>query len=413
MRARLLLVLVALGFLAAPPSRALADSCIECHELLPEPLGPPVEGMKHDVHAAAGLSCADCHGGNPDDPDESAMAPAAGFVGKPDPAAIPAFCGRCHADEAYMRRYDPALPTDQLSQYWTSIHGMRLRTGDTKVATCISCHGVHGILPGKDAASPVHKTQVAHTCARCHADAAYMAPYGIPTTQLAEYETSVHGKRLLIDRDTAAPTCNDCHGNHGAYPPGASSVAAVCGQCHAVQRELFEKSPHAEPYRRLGLPACANHHGPHAVTKTSDEMVGVGKLSTCIACHDPGSSGYQAAATMAQALQSLVQEVANANDTLQQAARAGMDVGEAQFQLQAAREALVNTRNLVHAFDPAPVEKAAGDGVAVAEGARRAGLTALAELHDRRWLAIIPLGIIALTCGLLYAKIRSRDRART
>jgi len=399
--------------LAALPSRALPDTCVECHELLPDPLGPPVEGMRHDVHAAAGLSCADCHGGDPADPEESAMAPASGFVGKPEPTAIPAFCGRCHADEAYVRRFDPALPTDQLSQYWTSVHGTRLRQGDTKVATCISCHGVHGILEGKDAASPVHKTQVARTCGRCHADAEYMSAYEIPTDQLIEWETSVHARRLLIERDFAAPTCNDCHGNHGAYPPGASSVAAVCGQCHVVQRELFEASPHAEAYRRLGLPACANHHGPHAVLKTNDEMVGVGELSTCIGCHAEGSSGYRAAATMAESIGALVHEVTAADHALEQAAHAGMDVSEAQFELQAAREALVNVRNLVHTFEAAPVVGAANQGVAVAQGARGRGLAALAELRDRRWLSIIPLAMIALTCGLLYAKIKRRDRART
>jgi len=65
---------------------AVADSCIDCHSLLPEPLGTPAEGFERDVHKAAGLSCADCHGGDPKIDGEDAMAPAAGFVGKPEPA---------------------------------------------------------------------------------------------------------------------------------------------------------------------------------------------------------------------------------------------------------------------------------------------------------------------------------------
>ena len=142
-----------------------------------------------------------------------------------------------------MKKFNPALRVDQEKEYATSVHGQLLKTGNTKVATCISCHGVHGIRAVNDALSSVYPLNVAETCAKCHGDAAHMAEFKIPTDQYANYKRSVHAKALYERQDLAAPTCNDCHGNHGAAPPGIASVANVCGQCHARQGELFQASP--------------------------------------------------------------------------------------------------------------------------------------------------------------------------
>src|SRR4051794_17611742 len=48
------------------PAAADADSCTSCHAALPPRLRDPVRLLKAgDVHAAAGVSCAACHGGDP------------------------------------------------------------------------------------------------------------------------------------------------------------------------------------------------------------------------------------------------------------------------------------------------------------------------------------------------------------
>ena len=57
--------------------------------------------------------------------------------------------------------------------------------------------------------------------------------------QFADYQKSVHYAALTKGNDLSAPTCNDCHGNHGAAPPGVGSVANVCGTCHAVFAQKF------------------------------------------------------------------------------------------------------------------------------------------------------------------------------
>jgi hypothetical protein len=392
---------------AIAPAIGLPDTCIDCHTDMPEPLNTPVEGMKTDVHATAGLGCADCHGGDPTDPEDSSMDEKKGFVGKPAPADVPAFCGRCHADGSYMRRFNPSLATDQLAQYRTSVHGQRLVKGDTKVATCISCHGVHGILPGSDARSPVYKANVATTCAGCHADGARMAAYGIPTDQLIKFQRSVHGRALLVARDMAAPSCNDCHGNHGAFPPGVESVAAVCGQCHVTQKDLFVASPHRPAFDELGLPECVTCHNNHDIAPTNDDMLGIGRVATCVTCHQPDSNGHAAAARMRKAVDTLHDAIEGADATLTRASTAGMEVSEPRYALQAASESLVATRNQIHGFDPVSVEQTARDGLTIAQSSQQAGIAALAELDRRRLMAIIPLGMIALVAALLFAKIRA------
>jgi hypothetical protein len=403
------LAAVLLLLMGAVAPAGAGDSCVTCHETLGDPSDRIVEGMKVDVHRKAGLSCADCHGGDPTDEEATAME-AKGYVGKPAPEAIPGLCGRCHADEDVMRRYNPQLPTDQLSEYRTSVHGRRLAAGDTKVANCVSCHGVHGILPASDARSPVHPTNVGTTCAHCHSDSAVMVTYGIPTDQLAKYQRSVHGRLLLVERDLGAPTCNDCHGNHGAFPPGADSVAMVCGQCHVVNKDLFLESPHKVAFQKQGLAECVVCHGNHEVVHATDDMLGTGSSAVCTGCHTPESRGYAAAGRMRASVDELRQALAVAKGTLASASAAGMEMSEEEFALQSANEALIHTRNQVHAFDPASLEKVAGEGLETARSVESRGRAALDEIANRRRLAAIPLGMIAVVALALYRKIRSLDR---
>ncbi len=112
-----------------------------------------------DIHWRSGLRCQDCHGGDPTSTDVAAAhSKDAGFRVVKSPADVPAFCGNCHANIEYMKHYQPSPRTDQLAEYWTSGHGKALKaTGDTKVATCISCHGKpHGSArnPASSGSSP-------------------------------------------------------------------------------------------------------------------------------------------------------------------------------------------------------------------------------------------------------------------
>lgn len=401
---------------AAPPAAAAAaptpppNSCISCHADLPDPLNVPVEGMKTDIHAAKGLSCADCHGGDPTDQEASSMAREKGFRGAPKPAEIPAFCGRCHADEAYMRRFDPKLPTDQLSQYWSSVHGQRLKKGDQKVATCVSCHGVHGILPPDRADSPIFPANVPETCGHCHANPEYMAEYKIPTDQLEQYKHSVHGDMVLVQRDFSAPVCNTCHGNHGAYPPGVTSIAGVCGQCHVNNATFFNKSPHKPAFDKLALPECVTCHSNHGIQRTTDAMLGGQKGAVCRRCHEPGTPGYTAAVSMHDGIEHLKRTMTDTRTMLAKASAMGMEVSDELYSYrQDVRPQLIKVRTETHLGNAAAVLKMVQDGIKTADAGETAAKATLAEAQARRRHLLVPLGLIALLMGLLYAKLRQLE----
>jgi hypothetical protein len=379
---------------------------MNCHSLLEDArVLKPAKLFEGDVHHQAGLTCADCHGGDPNDDSPDAMSPGKGFRGVPKKALIPDFCAHCHSDVAYMRRFNPKMRTDQLSEYLTSVHGKRLKQGDAKVATCVDCHSVHNILAVSDTRAPVYPTNVASTCGHCHSDAAYMKDYKVPTDQVVNYQKSVHAA-TLAQGDTSAPTCTTCHGNHGATPPGVSSVANVCGTCHVFFAQLFEKSPHQAAFAKMGLPGCVQCHSNHAIVRPSDDWVGVGHDSLCVGCHASGDAGYRSAQAMAQDLARLNLAITRATAVLDTAERAGMEVSSPKLELASAHEALIKARVNVHTFEDAEVEKVAKPGLEIATRADQAGLAALAELNVRRKGLGISLITILVAIAGLYLKIR-------
>jgi hypothetical protein len=286
------------------PAAAQETSCTTCHkdaDLFEGDAAKVVADFAGSVHAEVGLSCHDCHGGNPDlalaDDIDAMDENFAGspYVGAPQAIDVPAFCGRCHSDPVYMKRFRPDARADQEQIYATSHHGQALAAGDTKVANCVSCHRSHDIRRASDSESSVYPTKVAETCGACHSDAEHMKGYTtddgrpLPTNQYGLWRHSVHAKTMFEREDLSAPTCNDCHGNHGAAPPGLESVAFVCGQCHGREAELFRKSPkhagfteHNEYLADAGAESCAAcHEDPEPQAK----LTTVHSFNECATCH--------------------------------------------------------------------------------------------------------------------------------
>ena len=109
------------------------DSCLDCHQNLPEPFGVTAETFAQDIHAQKGLTCASCHGGDPtSDAPDKAMSRAAEWKGKIDRHQVPGLCASCHSNAELMKTYNPTLRVDQFQQYKTSVHGKRWAAGDEK-----------------------------------------------------------------------------------------------------------------------------------------------------------------------------------------------------------------------------------------------------------------------------------------
>jgi hypothetical protein len=237
-----------------------------------------------------------------------------------------------------------------------------------------------------------------------------MSGYDIPTDQLEQYRSSVHRQRLVEAGDVSAPTCNDCHGNHGAAPPGVAWVGNVCGQCHATMGELFRESRHAELFTMLGVPGCATCHGNHAITEATTEFLGATDGTACAQCHAPDDPGGVVAQQMRTLIDSLDARLDSARHLLEHAENNGMEVSQALFELEAANNARIGARAAVHGFDLVAVESEVTDGLAVTEAGIRAGERALDEWDFRRiGLAVSVMIILALIGGLVL-KIRQLDR---
>jgi predicted CXXCH cytochrome family protein len=404
---RALVVFLAPVWLLAQQAR---DTCVECHTVMEGELQKPALLMKGDVHTASALSCADCHGGDrfSDDPTV-AMNKAKGFIGKPKRTEIPQLCAKCHSSPDFMRRYRPQQRVDQFELYKTSVHGKRLATGDETVATCIDCHSVHDIRGVKDNQSPVHPLRLPDTCGRCHADAQKMAKYKIPTNQLAEYKTSVHWSALAKRGDLSAPNCASCHGNHGAKPPEVESVSAVCGSCHVLFAQLYEKSVHQPIFSAAsGGGGCIVCHSNHGIHQPSVAML-AGPKAVCSGCHEAGSAGAKTAEQMAQLLDGLDASLTRSENTLTLADKYGMEVSEAQVKLLDGKENLVKARLMMHSFRIEDMSKPVEAGMGVAAETLRAGQAALHDKDVRRMGLAVSVFFIAITVAAIWLLLRRQE----
>ena len=392
------------------PANGGPNRCLDCHRTLEGRLRQPTEHFAQDIHAVRGLGCVGCHGGNPSDPEMTGMDPERGFRGAPTRDQIAELCASCHANAAFMKRFNPKPYIFSMAEFRTSVHCKKIAEGDSKVATCTNCHGVHGILPRADLASPVHHANVPATCAKCH-NPEYMKGRTVPTNQYALYKNSVHGRALLEKGDNSAPACNDCHGNHGAVPPQTRDISVVCGNCHGREGELFAASPVRERLELEGKRGCVTCHGNHDVQVPTDAWVSSGPGGVCGRCHAPGSPGARAVAVIVPDFHRLRAKLADADSTLSVAERLGMETSNGRQLLKQANDQLVDVRAALHSFDRRQIEAALLEGTHLADRALGEGMTALRDWQARRVGLALSLIVIGLTIVLLVVKIRRLERA--
>jgi predicted CXXCH cytochrome family protein len=458
------------------------DQCMKCHEGQGD---KPSLGYKHDIHFVKGISCSGCHGGDANlDDMEQAMSRDAGFIGVPKgddisktcaschsnsdkmkqfssnlpnnqwemlqnsthgklsvsgkehiaqcitchgihgivpvknptspvyPLNVVKTCSSCHADVAFMRTYNPSLPVDQLEKYRTSVHGIRNTKGDSKTAECASCHGSHNIRSAKDIKSQVYAVNIPSTCSKCHSDAAYMKEYNIPTDQFDKYSKSVHGVALLERHDVGAPACNSCHGNHGATPPGVTSVSKVCGSCHALNADLFSSSPHKKAFDEKNLPECETCHSNHGIISASNQLLGVTSDAVCSRCHSENNNfkGYVVAKNMRQLIDSLETKEKYASSLVDEAEQKGMEITTAKYQLRDVRQSRLQSRTMVHSFNEGKFREIVEKGLSVSTKVIDEGRNAIDEYYFRRWGLGISTLIITIVGVSLFLTIRRIEK---
>lgn len=391
---------------ASKSGESQINTCVECHETLEI---MPQGFSAGDIHEKPALSCAGCHGGDPTnyDKDES-MSKEAGYIGIPNRKDIPAFCGRCHSHIDIMRTFRPRIATDQVDQYYQSVHGEKLAKGDKNVAECVSCHSGHAIMPATDPRSTTYALNIPKTCKQCHSNGTLMDQYGIPHDQYDKYAASVHGKALLERKDTGVATCNDCHGNHAATPPDAESISNICGTCHLNNLNYFKASQMAADF---DIHSCQECHGNHDIQKPNDQMLNTvsNEKAICLECHTAGDDGAGTAFEMYRDIQAVDGLYELAKTKLVESKTSGMNFTEIDYQIQQTRQNLIQMRTMIHTFDTTQVNAKSLEGIKTAKEAIHLADLEIQEYHTRRLgfgLSVIAIIILAFA---VYLKIRQRD----
>ena len=138
----------------------IPNTCGVCHKAIAADFWEGIHGKLVARGETDAPVCTDCHGEHgilsPDDP----LSP----VSRAKVAELT--CSPCHESAVLNEKY--GVETERLTTFIDSYHGLKSKAGDTHVANCASCHGVHRILPSSDPTSTVHPANLQHTCGECH-----------------------------------------------------------------------------------------------------------------------------------------------------------------------------------------------------------------------------------------------------
>jgi hypothetical protein len=371
----------------------------------------PVKLLEQSIHLEKEVACHNCHGGDPRSFDESkAMSREKGFVGRPSFKQIPEFCARCHSNPVMMRPYN--LRTDQLTEYKTSQHGKLLyEMGDKNTAVCTSCHGIHDIKGKENPLSRVYKTNLPRTCARCHSDKKLMDLYKIPSDQFDLFRKSVHGLLLLEKSDLRAPGCADCHGIHGAHPPGYAEIANVCSSCHSTIADLFKQSPHYVEKTKKHMARCVDCHGSHDVSyPTTGLYVGTDEHH-CGSCHSSDSKQVRLALVLKKNIDDAILAVDNAKKSIQEIRNSGKNIDKIEEIFESAQGELVKARATAHTLDVDKVDQFTKKSKEKADEVMKSVSEIVKELEARKKQVIfvlVILGLIIILVSIYYLRAKQQ-----
>jgi len=109
----------------------------------------------------------------------------------------------------------------------------------------------------------------------------------------------------------------------------------------------------------------------------------------------------------------LEMEMVSTKSLLDRASRAGMDVADAEMELNQANDALAKARVSLHSAQPARVAADVEEGAKVIARVHEAGTSALKERDNRRKAIVLPVMALAglfVTAGLYIRALEKRER---
>ncbi|HAA83975.1 MULTISPECIES: multiheme c-type cytochrome [Thermodesulfobacterium] len=163
----------------------------------------------------------------------------------------------------------------------------------SKTASCIECHGYHGVKPAKIGKN-LPENQY---CLTCHSKSI--------TKKLENGEVlsvKVDGSHLLssVHKDLK---CTDCHKGYSKTEHPIKKIASlkeyrkqaieICKQCHTKEVDQFNKSIHAKAFYqgKEKAPDCIRCHDYHKVARIlpNNEL----KFNLCASCHGEEAKAYK------------------------------------------------------------------------------------------------------------------------
>ncbi len=166
----------------------IPSTCAKCHNDIYIQYSRGIHGKALAAGILDSPNCTDCHGEHEilqiDDPNSPVNASnMSDFV-----------CAKCHNDPRINEKF--GLSGAKFTSYQDSYHGLAVRGGSVKAATCASCHKAHDILPKTNVASSIHPDNLTATCQKCHpkANASFAASYSHNTA-----ETEFHDLNSVVE----------------------------------------------------------------------------------------------------------------------------------------------------------------------------------------------------------------------
>lgn len=227
-------------------------ACQSCHQdKKTYPHAKPEAQNLREYKLTASLACQTCHS----DSQKSWAGGVHGAAFKKGNTQAAA-CSDCHDAHATTSPSISKLVTSTCQTchekvtdtYKDSVHGKAALQGNTKAATCASCHSedskVHTMAPTSEPVSLTQKSNIPLLCAKCH------------TKAQEAYKSTLHGRAWRLGKHEEFPTCIDCHGSYGVQTAhGAESslkpekLGETCAKCHTGADANFASGwmGHEEP----------------------------------------------------------------------------------------------------------------------------------------------------------------------
>lgn len=406
----MLALATSLMLIPAGPSAAqepLEPLCLGCHAYLEGRLKAPTERWDQSVHKKAGFSCEECHGGaevaNKHMSDPSNSKPKI-YRGK----ELPGMCARCHTDPAVMRKYN--LRLDQYPLYKLTAHWKAIEAGNNKAATCVSCHGVHGIKQKTDPKSPVFRDNIPGTCGQCHDNPEVV---GNKRAVVPPYWSGVHGQilkgKIPGKNPAAAPVCTDCHGVHRLHVFNSSpEEIAACAACHSSVAKQLSQSYHVKFIGDNQALRCSSCHDPHNNTHPTAEMLHGSDRGHCGSCHsDPDGRPLRVADGMRQSIQEVEELMGRIEKALENVEHTGRFSDDWKAKFEDVKSSFSEVGPVTHSLDIIKVKETAGTALGQAGSLNKEILTFQKDLKTRRMGLYVALGIILFNIVVVFLKVHS------